>query len=200
MSTAITIQTILYQDLCWTKWQAVHLVENKWYVKLSAIVLTSRDILAAHLVLNRRCVKNVRYVVSIFCVQLAVDGNWRHYLPWNETLIHSNSIWLPYCHKIKLRLSKHWYHMTVVMYCIVLYCLILYYLTLSYILLRCLTFCYIVHITLSYIVIYWQRSTNRSGTMSYAGSQVSAVHWPNIICTSFYIYNMQKQKKVKYEL
>ena len=49
----------------------------------------------------------------------------------------------------------------------------------SYTVLHCLT--------LSYIVIYWQRSTNRGGAMSYAGSQVSAVHRPNIICISFHI-------------
>ena len=42
-----------YQDWCWSTWQGVHLMKNKWYVKLSA----SRDILAAHQVLNRRCVK-----------------------------------------------------------------------------------------------------------------------------------------------
>ena len=48
----------------------------------------------------------------------------------------------------------------------------------------------------SCFVIHWRRSTNRGAAMSYAGSQVSAVHWPDtryqhvFVCTFVLIFQM----------
>ena len=208
--TAKTIQTGLHQDLCWTKWQSVHLVENKWYVILCYVhytVLTSRD--SVHIWYWTYDMSNMEVFVTsslFFCVKLATERKrppppkclWCYstladvlLIDWIETpmsdtltAVIRNVLLLHWIETAK----QGWYigtfgsgiHCNTLAAISIIGCDTLYHIEV-YILIhwRLVSIIHCDILAVLYLVIHRRRSTNRGGAMSYAGSQVSAVHcWP----------------------